>query len=640
MNVNIPEPLSLQGNLAQNWKTFSQNFSNYLLATDKEDAEDKKKIALLLNIVGQDGVDLSNTFKLSEADKVKFDKVIEAFVNYTTPKKNTTYERYIFFGRNQKTEETYNQYVTELRKLAKSCDFGTLEDSLIKDKLISGILSDKVRESLLRVEDLDLATAIKNCKIAERSKTQAALMNGHSSTTEDKLTVDEIRKFRKNLSFKPKRSQQKRRQNAVHANASQSSKAKDEIKCKYCGNQHVQDMQSCPAFGKKCAKCKKYNHFASVCNAKTVQHLVEQNEFVEDSDTSTDESDIAFLDEIKSVPAVINSLQTKRKEWRSLVKVENVDIDFKLDIGADVNVIPWNVFKKIKTETSLNPPSKYIEAFGGSIIKPMGQVKLNCATNNKTCVLEFLVVKSKSTPLLGIEACQILNLVQKVNEICEVSSNKAKFIQKNERIFTGLGKIPGKEKINIVKNATLPNFPPKRVPSSMKRNFKRTLQKLVKKGVIKKVRKLTSDHCINNLVVVEKDNGDLRFCLDPQDLNKLIITPHHLMPTISEIAEKLQHNKFYSVFDLKEGYHHLELDEASSNLCCFATPYGTFKYVRFPYGLCCGSETFQGKMESIFGDIPNVMVYQDDILVYGKTEQEHDQAVSHNRKSNQVQRQI
>lgn len=140
-------------------------------------------------------------------------------------------------------------------------------------------------------------------------------------------------------------------------------------KCKYCGSKHEPIMQNCPAYGRKCPKCKKYNYFASVCNAKI--NLLEQKEFVDESDDDTDEhsdldeDNIASLDELKSITAVIDSLKSQRKEWPKDILVENININFKLDIGADVNTIPWDTYLNIKTTVKLEPPTKFIQAFGG-----------------------------------------------------------------------------------------------------------------------------------------------------------------------------------------------------------------------------------------------------------------------------------
>ena len=83
---------------------------------------------------------------------------------------------------------------------------------------------------------------------------------------------------------------------------------------------------------------------------------------------------------------------------------------------------------------------------------------------------------------------------------------------------------------------------------------------------------------VNNLVVVEKRNGSLRLCLDPKDLNKAIKQEHHKIPAIQEISSELTGK---STLDLKDGYWQIELDQESSLLCTFATPFaGTAEQVQ------------------------------------------------------------
>ena len=84
----------------------------------------------------------------------------DKFKNYCNPRKNLTYDRHVFFTRNQNRNETIDQYVTDLRNKASTCDFGHLCDSLIKDRLICGVTDEAVRERLLRDADLTLAKAI------------------------------------------------------------------------------------------------------------------------------------------------------------------------------------------------------------------------------------------------------------------------------------------------------------------------------------------------------------------------------------------------------------------------------------------------------------------------------------------------
>jgi hypothetical protein len=72
--------------------------------------------------------------------------------------------------RNQSQDETFDKYVTELKILASTCNYGVLHDSLIRDRFICGINDSNLRERLLRVADLDLQKCLEICRAAELSK--------------------------------------------------------------------------------------------------------------------------------------------------------------------------------------------------------------------------------------------------------------------------------------------------------------------------------------------------------------------------------------------------------------------------------------------------------------------------------------
>ncbi|KAE8738913.1 hypothetical protein FOCC_FOCC015591 [Frankliniella occidentalis] len=191
----------------------------------------------------------------------------------------------------------------------------------------------------------------------------------------------------------------------------------------------------------------------------------------------------------------------------------------------------------------------------------------------------------------------------------------------------GLGKFPDKHPIIIKKDSGQIIRPALRKPASVSEKLKPCLDSLVERGVIEKVEHLSSDCWVSNLVTVSKPSGEIRLCIDPTDLNKVIIREPYTIPSIPELAEKINHKKYYSLFDLKDGFYHIELDEESQNKCCFATPFGIYKFLRCPFGLASAPELFQKLNEQVFGDIPNVIVYFDDVLACGKTEEEHDEAV-------------
>lgn len=169
--------------------------------------------------------------------------------------------------------------------------------------------------------------------------------------------------------------------------------------------------------------------------------------------------------------------------------------------------------------------------------------------------------------------------------------------------------------------------PPRRVPHAMKEKLKEKLVELEKANIIEKSKEFSE--WVNFLVIVEKKNKErsLRLCIDPNELNKNIKNEHTLMPTFDEVASKLYDMKYFSIMDLKDGFWHVQLTEESSKLCTFGTPYGNYRFKRMPFGIKTGPNVFQRMNYQNFGDIPNTIIYMDDILVVGKTRKEHDDAL-------------
>jgi hypothetical protein len=93
--------LSLAGNITDNFKRCKQNFEIYLAATEKDTKDGRTKVNILLNIIGEEGVEIFNSLDLSDQDNQNYEKVIEEFEKYVTPKKNEVYERFVFYSRKQ-----------------------------------------------------------------------------------------------------------------------------------------------------------------------------------------------------------------------------------------------------------------------------------------------------------------------------------------------------------------------------------------------------------------------------------------------------------------------------------------------------------------------------------------------------------
>lgn len=136
LNLKPPSPLSFEGNVSENWIKWYKKFKIYMLATENIDKPDNIKVAILLHI-GEEALEKFEIFELSEDQQQNFNSVVKAFENYCIPKKNESVCRHLFFQRSQRSEENFDDFLTELKRLSIDCAFGELRDSLIKDRIVS-----------------------------------------------------------------------------------------------------------------------------------------------------------------------------------------------------------------------------------------------------------------------------------------------------------------------------------------------------------------------------------------------------------------------------------------------------------------------------------------------------------------------
>ena len=95
------------------------------------------------------------------------------FDEHCSPKKNETYERYVFRSRIQMPAESIDAFATDLKLKARTCIFGVLPDSMLRDQIVFGVNETKVRERMLRETDLTLAGAMKICHANELAQQHA-----------------------------------------------------------------------------------------------------------------------------------------------------------------------------------------------------------------------------------------------------------------------------------------------------------------------------------------------------------------------------------------------------------------------------------------------------------------------------------
>ena len=154
-----PPPLEIHdSNVAEKWKRFCLEWSNYVLTTELHKKSEQVQVATHLTVIGEEARDVYPTFEWpDEESKNKIGPVLQQFADYCQPRKNIPFERYRFNNRAQEAGETYDQYKTALRKLAEGCEFDKITpEEILRDRLIFGIRDVKIRERLLRESQLTL----------------------------------------------------------------------------------------------------------------------------------------------------------------------------------------------------------------------------------------------------------------------------------------------------------------------------------------------------------------------------------------------------------------------------------------------------------------------------------------------------
>ena len=156
-----PAELSFEGNVSYNWDIFEEEFNIYCNAA-LSDKDSKVKAYTLLNLAGPEAIKRHRNFEYkpeikqggevfqTAESKDDVEVLLRKFRDLCNPQTNVSMERHIFFTRDQKIGETVDAYITDLKQKAKSCEFGELQNELIRDHFISGVTSEQLRRVLLK----------------------------------------------------------------------------------------------------------------------------------------------------------------------------------------------------------------------------------------------------------------------------------------------------------------------------------------------------------------------------------------------------------------------------------------------------------------------------------------------------------
>ena len=158
------------------------------------------------------------------------------------------------------------------------------------------------------------------------------------------------------------------------------------------------------------------------------------------------------------------------------------------------------------------------------------------------------------------------------------------------RSIQGLGRFPGKYKIWLWHDVHPMIHAPRKCPITLCPKVKEHLNKMECLGVITHVGEPMD--WVSSITYVQKANGELHLCLDPCDLNKAICWDRHKIPTVEEVTHEFAHSHYFTKLDAHHGYWSVILDQESSLLTTFSSPFGRYHFLQLPLGLVCSQDIF------------------------------------------------
>lgn len=302
--------------------------------------------------------------------------------------------------------------------------------------------------------------------------------------------------------------------------------------------------------------------------------------------------------------------------------------DFLIDSGADVNVLSEADWRQLELDYEKGESilydvtkkcSKAILAFAS--VKPLRVLAsfnawVDVPGGRKPRVFsKFFAVAGAKRSLLG-RATAIEMRVLQIG--LGVNSVEAATKAEGAREFPA---IPGIEidfdidaGIPATKNAYYS------VPAAFSARARERLLEMESQGIIERV--THAPKYISGMSAVPKGKNDFRLVVNMKGPNRSIRRQYHRLPVWNEIQRKLQGAVVFTKLDLKAAFHHVRLAKASRDITTFMTESGMYRFKRLVFGVNCAPEIFQRVMENILRDIPNVIIFIDDILIYGDTEDE------------------
>ena len=550
------------------------------MATKLTKESGEVQVSSLIYAMGSEAENIFKSFNFADgADEKKFDVVLKKYDEYFYPKRNVIHERACFHQRVQRPGEKAEMFIRALYEMSEHCEFGVNRDEHIRDRIVVGIVDKELSRKLQLMAELTLAQTVQNVRQSEEVTLQVHQQG------EAHAAVQEVRgnaAGRGKSKWQPKR---------------RESGEQGDSKCGKCGKLKHTDPARCPAMNSTCNRCKKVGHWENKCYSKLVREVTEET--------------------VSQRPYYLGAVtNTNRNDelWTIKLTIGAAPVKFKIDTGADANIMGEETFNKLTPKKKLEPSNITLCSPGGQL-DCLGKFLASTQYKGKPYTFPVYVISGKTANnLLSRDTATSMGLVKRIEEV--------------HKAFGELGTLKTEPVKILLKENAQPYtvHTARRVPLPMLQQVKEELQRMEENEVIEAVTEPT-DWCAP-MVPVPRKNGKVRICVDLKRLNEGVRRERYVLPTAEEITAKLSGATMFTSLDAASGFWQIPLHPESTKLTTFITPFGRYAFKRLPFGITSAPEIFQRKMTETLNGLEGVAIFMDDVLVYGDTPEQHDQRLS------------
>ena len=285
------------------------------------------------------------------------------------------------------------------------------------------------------------------------------------------------------------------------------------------------------------------------------------------------------------------------------MELHGTNVSMILDTGASVTLISRKTWKEKFPNVKLDKSEVLLKTYSGEHLQVLGQTQMLVDCKQQKMKLPLLIVQGDGPSLFGRNWLKSIKLDWKEIKHVTVQAKLDFLLDKYSVLFQNeLGTMSGIEAKLSVKSDAVPKFCRARpVPYALKEAIEKDLERLDAMGVIEKV---NYSEWASPVVPVPKPDGSVRLCGDYKvTVNPVIEVEKYPIPKVEDLLTVL--------------------NSEDRKYTTISTHKGLYQYKRLPYGISSAPALFQRTMESILQGIPRFIVYIDDVMITGETEEQH-----------------